>query len=90
MEYITCNLSAELFDKAVHGGLDDNPVLPEGRDLAIYVKPKATEGGKAGVVITFTVQLPDGTLARAQAVTTATILEDVSAVIRGWRQRGQI
>ena len=32
--------------------------------------PGATQGGRPGVVVTFSVRLPDGSFARAQAVTT--------------------
>lgn len=90
MEAITCELSAEKFDKALHGGLDNKPVLPEAGDLAIYCKPKATIGGNGMAVITFTVQLPDGTKARAQATTTAALLETVLSVVKVWKETGQL
>lgn len=90
MEHVECCLSAELFDKAVYGGLDDLPVLKEGGDLAVYVKPKATVAGKPAVVITFTVQQVDGSLARAQCVVTYGLLEMVTACIRGWKAEGRL
>lgn len=90
MESIKCQLDSESFDKAIHGGLDDKPVLAECGDLAVFVKPNATVGGNAMAVVTFTVQLPDGTLARAQAATTAALLEMVARCIAGWRSGGHI
>lgn len=90
MEMVKLELSPEKFDKAVHGGLDDLRVLPDRADLAVYVKPKATQGGNAGVVLTFTVQLPDGSFARVQTVTTAALLESAGMACRGWREGGHI
>jgi hypothetical protein len=40
----------------------------------IVTKHDATVGGQAAVLLTFTVQLPDGTLATAQTVTTMKLL----------------
>lgn len=90
MEHVICELSAENFDKAVHGGLDSKPILPEGGDLAIYLKPNATKGGNPGAVLTFTVQLSDGNLARAQCVVTARTLEMIASLIKGWREGGHL
>lgn len=91
MEVVSISIDPEKFDQAIHGGFRDFlPVLPERGDLAMYVKPKATQGGNAGVCITFTVVLPDGQIARAQAVTTALALESALACIRGWRSGGHI
>lgn len=89
MENLRISLDPAAFDAAVHGD-GRVPVLPQVPDLAFYVKPEATLGGKAGVVITFTVKLPDGSFARAQAVTTAALMEQVGAAIRGWRSGGHI
>jgi hypothetical protein len=90
MPSLDCRLSPEAFDQAVHGGLDDKPILPEGGDLAVYIKPNVTVGGKPMAVVTFTVQLPDGSLARAQATTTLTLLDGVFACIKGWREGGHL
>lgn len=90
MEHVVCELNAEKFNKAVHGGLDKNPVLKEGGDLAIYVKPKATVNGNPMAVLTFTVQLPDGSLARAQCSTTYTLLMTAFGCLRGWKEGGHI
>jgi hypothetical protein len=90
MEHLSCELSYDKFDKAVHGGLDDNPVLAERGDLAVYIKPMATVLGNPMAVITFTVQLPDGSFARAQATTTTALLESVAGLIRGWKEAGRL
>jgi hypothetical protein len=89
MERSDVALSAEQFDAAVHGD-GVVPVLPEGGDLAFYFKPGATAGGKPGVVVTFTVRLPDGSEARAQAVTTLANFETVFACVRGWKSGGHL
>lgn len=89
MESVRCELNPEMFDKAVHGGID-HPVLAEGGDLAVYVKPDATHGGNPMAVITFSVQLPDGSMARAQAATTLRILETMLRIIQGWKKYGHI
>lgn len=89
MERIDVALSAEKFDAAVHGD-GVVPVLPECGDLAFYVKPHATEGGRPAVVATFTVRLPDGSFAKAQAVTTLANFETVFACVRGWKGGGHL
>ena len=90
MEHVTCELSPDKFDQTVHGGLDHLKVLPEGGDLAIYVKPRATLQNNPMAVLTFTVQLPDGRMARAQCTTTTALLESVAGAIRGWREGGHL
>lgn len=90
MEGIKCEISAEKFDRAIRNVPGEIPVLAEGGDLAVYVKPKGTVEGKACAVITFTVQLPDGTKARAQATTTAALLKQVGLIMRGWEDGGHI
>jgi len=66
MERITLLLNNPVaFDHLVHGG-----GIPECRDLTIATKARATKSGNAGVVIGFSVQLPGGTIAQVQAVTT--------------------
>lgn len=93
MEQITVILDAERFDKAVHGGLElspDLPVLPECGDLAFYVKPNATVGGKPMVVVTFTVKLPDGKFARAQATNTFANYELMANIMHGWKMGGHL
>lgn len=88
MESLNVKIDADLFDRAVHGGLDENPVLAEAGDLAIYAKPNATVQGNGMVVITFTVRCPDGTMARAQAVTTAKLFAFATGAVRGWVEGG--
>jgi len=90
METLSIRIDADAFDKAIRTQPDGIPVLPDGADLRCFVKPNATVGGKAGVVLTFTVQLPDGTFARAQTVTTAANLELAGSVLKGWREGGHI
>lgn len=90
MEHLQIALDSERFDKAVHGGLDCYRVLPEYGDLAIYVKPGATLRGRPMAVFTFTVQLPDGTRFRAQAVTTLTNLKNALHAIQGWESGGHL
>ncbi len=89
MERIDVSLSPEKFDAAVHGD-GVVPVLPEKGDLAFYFKRGVTQGGKPGVVVTFTVVLPDGSEARAQAVTTLANFENVFACVRGWKSGGHL
>lgn len=60
--------TGQLFDRAVHGSLKD------GANLACVVKENGTVDGKPIVALTFRVQLPDGSVARAQTVTTARAL----------------
>ncbi|MBA3481711.1 MAG: hypothetical protein H0T51_07840 [Pirellulales bacterium] len=89
MERIVVELDAAKYDAAIRG-TPDKPALPEYGDLAFYVKPGATAEGKAAVVVTFTVQLPDGSSARAQAVTTAALIESALGAFRGWREGGHL
>lgn len=90
MEHIVIENSPEKFDKAIHGGLDDMPVLKEGCDMALIVKPGGTVQGSAAIVVTFTVQMPDGSLARAQSVTTVSNMILALHVLVGWRDGGHI
>lgn len=64
------------FDSVVKGG------LPEGGDLEFVLSEKRTVDGAPAVAITFTVELPDGTLARAQTVTTARLIATIGAMVR--------
>lgn len=43
--------------------------LPECADLTLITKDGAMESGAPGIMVTFTVRLPDGSLRRVQAVT---------------------
>jgi hypothetical protein len=90
MEAINVELSPEKFDAAVHGPSDGQPSLPEGGDLAIYVKPNATVGGNAMAVITFSVQLPNGQVRVAQCPTTVNNLLMALSVLKGWKDGGHI
>lgn len=89
MEVASIYLDGEGFDKAIHGGLDEHDILPECGDLAFYIKPGATENGKAGVAITFTA-VHKGETVRCQAVTTAALLDALGHAIMGYRDGGHI
>ena len=90
MEHVKIELSDQAFDAAVHGPQEGQPSLPEGGDMAIYVKRNATVGGNAMAVITFTVQLPDGTLRRAQCPTTVANLINALSILKGWKDGGHL
>lgn len=90
METITIEISDEKFEAAVHGPLEGQPSLPEGGDLAIYIKKNATVNGNAMAVLTFTVQLPNGTVRRAQCPTTVANLINALAILRGWKEGGRL
>lgn len=83
MEKIKIRISAEDFD-AMLRGTEACPSLKDSGDIQIIVKPGATVGGRAGAMITFTVQMPDGTIARAQTVTTVRLLKTTLAALHGW------
>lgn len=89
MEMLKVALDAAKFDEAVRG-TPGKPVLPEGGDLAVYFRRAVTSEGRSGCVFTFTVQLPDGSLARAQAVATLRHIDMLAACVRGWRARGEL
>lgn len=89
MEHITIALDDDKFDAAVHG-TEGPGSLPESGDMAIYVKKNATIEGNAMAVVTFTVQLPDGTKRRAQATNTVANLINALAVLKGWRDGGHL
>lgn len=69
------------FDRIVHDG------LPEGCDLTIATKEHATANGKAAVVISWTVSLPDGSIRSVQAVTTLGMMLTILGGIRGYAKR---
>lgn len=82
-------LDADAFDRAVHGAPGDG-VLRDGGDLAMIIKPNATDAGHALVVFTFTVELPTGLFARAQSVTTAKLVAMAADALRAYRDGGHI
>lgn len=55
--------------------------LPDTGDLKIITKDAGTEGGRGIVMFTFTVQLPDGTLARAQTVTSMRSFRAIASAV---------
>ena len=74
-------IGVEDFDRLVHTG------LPECGDLMIAVKERATVEGNPGVVIAFTVTLPDGTRKPVQAVTTLRNMLTVLGGLTGYAER---
>lgn len=67
--------NAAEFDKALAGSLRD------GGDLKIISKSAATSEGRPIVMLTFTVELPDGSHARAQTVVSARIFVNAARAI---------
>src|SRR4051794_40964510 len=55
--------------------LRDKTCLAETGDLTIITKHGAMKSGATGVMITFSVQLPDGSMAKAQACTSIPLLK---------------
>lgn len=86
MEMLILSFDPDRFDAVVKG--EDS--LPEGRDMEIVIKPRATVNGYPMVAVTFTVQLPDGSLRRAQATTTLRAFEAVFSAIGGAREAGRL
>lgn len=80
MERIMVENNAEEFDRIVHSG------LKEGGDIKFVIKPKATVGGKAAVVVSFTVELPNGQRHTAQAVTTLQSMCMATTILRALQQ----
>ena len=56
--------------------------LPEAGDLSVIVKHNGTVNGNSLVMMKFSVQLPDGKIATAQAVTTAKLFDSAAAAVR--------
>ena len=78
MEHIELKLADEpLYDELVHQS------LRQASDIRIVTKDSGTAAGKPVVVIAFDVQLPDGSIARAQATTTYGCLDMALAALRG-------
>lgn len=71
------NSDGKDFDEALKG------TLPECGDIKIIVKHGAMQSGKSAVLVTFTVRLPDGTLQRVQAVTSAELFMQAGFAVKG-------
>lgn len=78
MEHVAIRLA----DDELWGQVMKNS-LPDAGDVMMITKDHCTEGQRPGVCITFTVQLSDGTFARAQTVITGRIFAAMSAAFRG-------
>lgn len=65
MEHLQTKLNdVERFDEVIRNS------LPDGGDMEIVTKDAGMESGRGIVMVTFTVRCPDGSLRRAQSVTT--------------------
>jgi len=56
--------------------------LPDFGDIEIITKHGVTKGGQAGVMLTFTVQLPNGERRRVQTVTTMSLFRTVTSAFQ--------
>lgn len=65
MEAVNVVFEDAAFDRLVHDGS-----LPQASTVTVAVKHKATMSGLPGTVFAFDVQLPDGSVRRAQATLT--------------------
>lgn len=72
------------FDKRLQG----EGILRDGGDLTVVTKNEGTKAHRPIVLFTFTVELPDGSLAKAQTVITMRQFQSTAAVIKG--RYGQI
>jgi hypothetical protein len=80
MEHVQISLddgTGAKFDEALRD------TLPDGGDLRVVTKDNGTVGGRPIVMLTFTAQLPDGSVRRVQTVTTVRQFQAVAAAIRG-------
>lgn len=78
MEQIAIKLDdKEAFDRNLQNS------LPDGGDLKIITKDNATVGGNPAVMLIFSVRLPDGSLRKAQTVTTMKLLRTVLRALDG-------
>lgn len=67
------------FDKLVHspGG------LPQASEITIATKDDGTTNGRPIAVVSFNVQMPDGSVRRAQAVATVRLLVGFYSAMKG-------
>ena len=86
MERLNVKLDPDKYDEYCR----KENTLPECRDLEILVKPKCTPTGQAGIMITFTVELPDGSKARAQATTLENLFVAAGKCVEAYRQGGHL
>jgi len=70
------------FDVAVNG----DGALPQAGHIQIITKPGATGKGRSAVCLTFDVELPDGSIRRAQAVTTLLNLATMAGALKAIAQ----
>ena len=67
--------NAERYDEVL------KDTLPEYGDLEIITKDAAMKSGRAAVMFTFTVDLPDGSVKRVQAVTPLRVFRAIANAI---------
>lgn len=80
MEGVRIRLADEdLYDKLCRGPES----LRDCGDLMVVTKDSGTEGGRPIVLLTFTVEMPDGTFRRAQTAVTGRLFAGVCAAFRG-------
>lgn len=71
--------NGQSYDKA----LRQPGILKEAGNLTITTKDKATLEGNAGAIITFSVEMPDGSIRPVQAVTTVKLLKALGRLLNG-------
>ena len=81
MENLDIVLDSDYDGKDYDAVLSDT--LPECGDMKTIVKHGAMTSGKSAVMVTFTVQLPDGTTKRVQAVTSANLFIQAGNLVKG-------
>lgn len=74
--------NAAEFDKLVFGR-DGKHTLKQASNITLCTKDNGTTNGRPVVVIAFDAQLPDGSVVRAQAVTTVRLLVGFYSAMRG-------
>lgn len=84
MEQLNVQLNGvERFDEVIGSS------LPEGGDLEIITKDAGMKSGNGCVMFTFTVELPDGSRARAQSVTTMRMFRAIAnAIVSSYDDEG--
>lgn len=76
MESLIINLdNTAAFDDLVHNS------LKQASPITVCTKPDATESGRAGVVVSFLVEMPSGEVVRVQAVTTVRLFANAGRAV---------
>lgn len=89
MEHVSIKLGqADEYDRAVHGD-DKLPALLQASTVEFITKDVALTSGRAGIVITFEVDL-GGKRYRAQATTTVRNMQMLAAALEGRYEDGML